>query len=336
MSTHQQHTSIITHNTRQHFLLSQRLPMALFTAGLMFALTACGGGGSSKGNDDPIIDQTPPAPAKVFELIQGKDNNNLTHPLLSANPGGPGSSFNQSLRSGDVLTGNAQDNIIIGGLGVDIIQGGDGDDIMIGGTEDFNSNVDGDAKGADNRDRAFGQAGDDTFIWAPGDGSDIVHGGTGTDVVILGVIGEAKDAQGNTNGAPFFAVSPPNTEGSQDFDGIHLDSNNQPIVSVSDSPGFCSFEDAVANQDIFEQLNIDHIVRFSIRNIANQFDAGQRNDDDGLRIALTLKGIEFVVCTTRELDANNSNNIEVIDISGPTPIAADIRDLPEYVQALIQ
>ena len=289
-------------------ILTMRKPATVILASLIVSLTACGGG-----SDNPI-DNTPPA--KQFYLIQGNDRNNVTNPLLSENPAGPGSSFNQSLRSGDILTGDKKDNIIIGALGVDVIQGYEGDDIMIGGTEDFNSSVDGDARGSDNRDRAFGHSGNDTFIWAPGDGSDFVHGGEDIDVVILGLLGETQDAEGNTEGAPFFAVNPPNTVGSQDFDGIHLDNNNQPIVSVSTSPGFCSFENATLNQGLFEQLNIDHIVRFSIRNIANQFDAGQRDDDDGLRIALSLKEMEFVVCATRELDnSNNANNIEVFDLS---------------------
>ncbi len=314
----------------------QRMPTAIIAVSLIALLTACGGGSGGGSNDDAAdVDNTPPA--KQFQLVQGTDRNNGSNSLLSANPAGVGGSPNQSLRSGDVLIGNEEDNIIIGGLGVDVLQGYDGDDIMIGGTEDFNSNVDGDGRGADNRDRSFGQNGDDTFIWAPGDGSDFFDGGEGIDVVMLGVIGEAQDAAGNTDGAPFFAVSPPNAEGSQDFDGIHLDANNQPIVNVSGSPGFCTFEDAVANEGLFQQLNIDHIVRFSLRNIANQFEAGERTDDDGLRVALTLKNTEFVVCTERELDnIDSANNIEVFDISGPTPIAAEVADLPDYVQALIQ
>ncbi len=328
-------TALKNINVRQqdyHSTLKQRMPMAIIAASLITLLTACGGGSN---NDKAEVDNTPPA--KQFQVVQGTDLDDGSNPLLSANPGGPGSSFNQSLRAGDVLTGNEQDNIIIGGLGVDVLQGRDGDDIMIGGTEDFNSNVDGDDKGADNRDRSFGQNGNDTFIWAPGDGNDFLDGGEDIDVVILGVVGEAQDASGNTEGAPFFAVNPPNTAGSLDFDGIHLDANNQPIVDVSGSPGFCTFVDAVVNEGLFQQLNIDHIVRFSIRGIANQFDAGERIDDDGLRVALTLKNIEFVVCAKRDLDTlDNANNIEVFDISGPTPITAEVTDLPDYVQALIQ
>lgn len=302
----------------------------LIAACLIAALTACSSDSDGDGGDD----NTPPA--KQFQSITGLDNNSKNNVLLSLNPGGPGGSSNQSLRAGDVLTGDAQDNVIIGGLGVDILLGNGGDDILIGGTEDFNSNVDGDARGADNRDRAMGNNGDDVFIWAPGDGSDFFDGGDGIDVVIFGVLGEARDATGNTDGAPFFAVNPPNTNGSQDFDGIHLDANNQPRVRVSESPGFCTVVDAVANADVFDQLNIDHIVRFTLRNIANQFDALERVDDDGLRVAITMKNTEFVVCTKRELDAdNNTNNIEVFNISGATPVAAEIEDLPEYIQALI-
>lgn len=278
-----------------------------------------------------------PAIVKQFQLVQGSDNNQKQNPLLSLNPGGPGGSPNQSLRAGDVLNGDTQDNILIGGLGVDLLLGNAGDDILIGGTEDFNSNVDGDDNGSDNRDRAIGHSGDDVFIWAPGDGSDFFDGGEGTDVIIFGVLGETRDANGNTDGAPFFAVNPPNgNPGSQDFDGIHLDEKNQPRVRVSESPGFCSVVDSQAAQGSFEQLNIDNIVRFSLRTIANAFDAGEREDDDGLRVAVTLKNTEFLVCTRRQLDADNAaNNIEVFDIRHGIPLAAEISDLPEYVQEII-
>src|SRR5690606_30348548 len=121
--------------------------------------------------------------AKSFTLLQGSDLNTKANPLLDDNPGGPGGSTNQSLRAADVLQGSSSDDLIVGALGADILIGGAGDDILIGGTEDFNASVDGDNRGADDRDRAFGNAGDDTFIWAPGDGSDFFDGGVGTDVV---------------------------------------------------------------------------------------------------------------------------------------------------------
>lgn len=322
-----------------------RIPMAIAMALVTASLSACGGGSYDDANEHVVIPppNTAPTPApappevKQFQLIMGTDVNTKNHPLLSLNPGGPGGSPNQSLRAGDVLVGDELDNIIIGGLGVDVLLGYEGDDILIGGTEDFNSSVDGDNNGSDNRDRALGYDGDDTFIWAPGDGSDFFDGGDGNDVVIFGFLGELRDAGGNTEGAPFFGANPPNTDGSQDFDGIFLDENNQPVVNVSGSPGFCNVVNASENQQAFNDLGIDNVVRFSLRNIANQFQAGERTDDDGLRVAITLRNTEFVVCTKREIDADNSaNNIEVINISGDTPIAATLADLPEHIQAIIQ
>lgn len=317
---------------------AKRIAITVVAAFITVSLTGCGG----SSYDDPVDSPTPETPApppvvKQFQQVLGVDKNTKSHPLLSLNPGGPGGSSNQSLRAGDVLMGGELDDIIIGGLGVDVLLGYDGDDILIGGTEDFNSNVDGDDNGSDNRDRALGHDGDDAFIWAPGDGSDFFDGGDGIDVVIFGILGEASDADGNTDGAPFFAVNPPSGAGSQDFDGIFLDENYQPVVSVSGSPGFCSVVDAVENQAAFSQLNIDNVVRFSLRNFANQFDAGDRPTDDGLRVAVTLKNTEYLVCTKRELDADNAtNNIEVINISGDTPVVAAITDLPQHIQAILQ
>ncbi len=330
---------IRTHNTSTYISSKpsanafKRLKLVSVLAATLLA--GCGSDSDYEDTDVEVPDDTPVV--KQFVAVLGSDSNQKSHPLLSLNPGGPGGSPNQSLRAGDVLNGDAQDNILIGGLGVDLLVAGDGDDILIGGTEDFNSNVDDDGNGSDNRDRAFGQNGDDVFIWAPGDGSDFFDGGEGTDVIIFGVLGEARDAEGNTEGAPFFAVNPPNgNPGSQDFDGIHLDENNAPQVRVSDSPGFCSVVDTVEAEQSFELLDIDNIVRFSLRAIANDFDAGVRDDDDGLRVSVSLKNTEFLVCTRRELDSQNAaNNIAVFDIRSGVPTEADFSVLPEYVQSII-
>ncbi len=322
-------------------ILSQREKRAInsFSAAALcasiFLLPGCGSSSSSTPNDRSNSDNDGNV-AKIFSVQVGSDINTKENSLLSLNLGGPGGSSNQSLRAGDILRGNGNDDLLIGGLGVDILIGGAGDDILIGGTEDFNSSVDGDELGADNRDRAFGQDGDDLFIWAPGDGSDFFDGGEGKDVIIFGIIGEQKDADGTTEGAPFFNVNP-SGEGSKDFDGIYTDENGQPKIQVSNSPGFCSLIDIQVHADTLNELELDQIVRFSIRGIANAFDAGERSDDDGLRVAVSIKNTEYVVCTRRDFDSEvGLSNVEVLKISSGVPVVAAISDLPEYIQVLIQ
>lgn len=330
------------------YLKSHDLKSWLCIFSVLFLIVACGGGSEGGGNDNTPnaapepSGNTPPANDvplnKVFNVIEGNDLNTKNSPVLSLNPGGPGGSPNQSLRAGDVLQGDATDNVIIGGLGVDLLLGNGGDDILIGGTEDFNSNVDGDNRLADNRDRAIGGEGDDTFIWAPGDGSDFFDGGAGTDVVVFGILGESRDSDQNTDGAPFFGVNPPGSVGSQDFDGIFLESpNNTPVVSVSTSPGFCSVIDQLENTAELDLLNLDKLVRFTLRNLANGFDSGAQSEDDGLRVAVSLKNTEFLVCTKRDVTENGGDeNIEVLDLRGDTVALASINDLPEYVRSLLQ
>ena len=324
--------------TDQQTRLTGRFGLCLLVAA---ALTGCGGGNSN--NDIPEQEQEeqpapPPPPPVARTVFQGTDQNSVTSALLSLNAQGPGGSPNQSLRGGDVLQGAETDDVLIGGLGIDILLGGDGDDVLIGGTEDFNSSVDGDDRGSDNRDRGFGGNGDDAFIWAPGDGSDFFDGGDGIDAVIFAVVGEQRDSDGSTEGAPFFNVNPPGSEGSADFDGIFLDTDtNLPAARASNSPGFCTALDTTTNETELAALELDHLVRFSLRAIANDFDAGVRTDDDGLRVAISLRNTEFLVCTRRDFIADNgAENIEVLDLttSPPTPVTLD--DLPESIQELIQ
>ncbi len=66
-----------------------------------------------------------------------------------------------------------------GGAGNDNITGGDGNDHLFGG--DGNDTITG-GRGNDN---LFGGAGDDTFIWNPGDGSDIIEGQSGNDTMLF-------------------------------------------------------------------------------------------------------------------------------------------------------
>lgn len=312
---------------------------------VLTAITALATACSDSGDDNDRIDSNAPtdnveqSDTPMLPLVlQGSDLNNIGSPILSLNPDGPGGSPNQSLRSGDVLQAGPDASVMVGGLGIDVLIGGVGDDVLIGGTEDFNSSVDGDDRGSDNRDRVFGAEGDDIFIWAPGDGSDFFDGGPGVDVVAFGVLGEQRDNNGNTDGAPFFNVNPPGTDGSGNFDGIYLDpATNLPTVRVSGSPGFCTVLDQSTHPAELQTLSLDHLIRFSLRGIANAFDAGAREDDDGLRVALSLRNVEYLVCTKREItDGGGTENIEVLNISTSPPTMATLAELPASIQQQIQ
>lgn len=232
----------------------------------------------------------------------------------------------QSLQFGDILQGTVNNDLLIGALGIDVLMGGDGDDILIGGTEDFNPL---------NRDRAFGQAGDDTFLWAPGDGNDLFDGGEGLDVLFMTLVGENTGPNGESEGAPFFGVSPPNSSGAFDFDGIFESSPGIPVVNVANGPGFCELVEADAeNATGLEELELDHLVRFVLRGPRAAFDAADPNIDPatldtGLRVSVHLKDVEFLVCggatagTVQILDLR-SVPAQVVSVSALPIVAADL------------
>ena len=247
--------------------------------------------------------------------------------LYSANRGSNGGG-DQSLQFGDVLQGTPYNDLIVGGLGIDILFGGEGDDFLIGGTEDFNSF---------NRDRAFGQEGEDSFIWSPGDGDDFFDGGPGLDVVFLTLIGESKDDNGESASAPFFSVNPPSKAGSQNFDGIFEQSPGVPVINVAGGPGFCEVvERDEENKQGLEDLGLDHLVRFILRGPRAAFDAADSSFDpatldDGLRIALHLKNVEFLVCAGKTADT-----IRVLDLRVVPAQEVDISSLPTRAASLLQ
>ncbi|TQV70586.1 hypothetical protein FKG94_21440 [Exilibacterium tricleocarpae] len=227
------------------------------------------------------------------EVIIGNDLNSADSTIeaiaeaYSGNRGTNGGG-DQSLQLGDVLQGTAEDDTIIGALGIDILSGRDGDDVLIGGTEDFNPF---------NRDRAFGDAGDDSFIWAPGDGNDFFNGGEGIDVLFMAQI--AETSSGGVETGPVFTV-----DNSGDFDGIFLNEKNNPLVKVA-GPGFCEIvEKDTSNSDALAELDLDHLVRFVLRGPRQAFNLALETDpdtdpdllDSGLRIAIHMKSVEFLVC----------------------------------------
>ena len=84
-----------------------------------------------------------------------------------------------------------------GGDGYDTLNGGDGADALFGGAQ--NDRVDGNG-GAD---IGFLGTGHDTFVWDPGDGSDIVEGQGGTDTLLFNGSGGSENFDFSANGQRF-------------------------------------------------------------------------------------------------------------------------------------
>lgn len=262
------------------------------------------------------------------DLNSAQSSDPLIAALFSGNRGTNGGG-DQSQQFGDTLEGSPDDDVLIGGLGIDVLFGAEGNDILLGGTEDFNPF---------NRDRAFGEAGNDVFIWAPGDGNDFFDGGEGEDVLIVSLVGESRNADGETAGAPFFTVSPPGRPGSGDFDGIFLDPDSgMPVVDFLNSPGFCEVLGTEGNG--LSALGLDHLTRFILRGPANAFDQALAADpnvdpdtlDTGLRIAVHLSNTEYVVCTSRD-----GNEIEVFDLRTSPVVKTTVDVLPEPAYSLLR
>jgi Ca2+-binding RTX toxin-like protein len=86
----------------------------------------------------------------------------------------------------DSLTGGSGAGTLHGGNGNDKLAGGNGDETLFG--DNGNDSIDGN-KGADTG--VLGN-GNDTFIWDPGDGSDVVEGQNGHDTMVFNGAGAAE------------------------------------------------------------------------------------------------------------------------------------------------
>ena len=118
------------------------------------------------GNDKVVLSNL--AEPKRIEAGEGNDYVNLSASIDGVVFGGDGD---------DVLIGSAEADFLDGGRGNDALfgrgandqlLGGEGDDFLVGGL------------GADVN---FGGSGSDTFVWNPGDGSDVVEGDSGVDAM---------------------------------------------------------------------------------------------------------------------------------------------------------
>ena len=248
-----------------------------------------------------------------FNLQIGADNNNFDNPFIQPqDPAESGGGRDQSLQNGDVLFGTRRDDIQIGKLGVDILLGSSGRDVQIGGLEHFTD-------GPNRSDRAFGGQHQDVFLWKPGDASDFIDGGKHDDAVVLGLVGEPDD-----KGQPVFEVLNDGQAGE-----VFLDPHTGlPLVDVTNSPGFCPVIDASFSHDAAEELEalgLDHLVQFVLRGVRNDFENGVQKEDNGLRITLHLKDVEYVVCASRD-----GGVIEVIDLRKSPPVVESLADIDDH------
>ncbi len=193
--------------------------------------------------------------AGTADVLIGADDDNVDNPIIQPIAPPP----NQSLNNADILQGFGGCDVLIGLKGNDVLDGGDGPDITIGGVERF------DPEGFGNRDVIFGGAGNDTNLWAPGDGSDAFIGGPGgRDAQVFGLIDTGFDD------VPDLAA----VSGTFSETGL-------PTANLTGSPGFCRLE-YVGDQN----LGFDFLVRFFVRATGN------------LAVTIRLTDVEQVFCTS--------------------------------------
>ncbi len=121
------------------------------------------------GADTITLDQLTSSLPKVIDAGDGNDNVNVsgsggTYTIF----GGLGDDILRGSTGIDTIDGGAGDDQIFGMGGADLLRGGDGNDVIVGGA------------GAD---RIFGGAGSDLIVWNPGDGTDVVEGEEGQDIL---------------------------------------------------------------------------------------------------------------------------------------------------------
>jgi hypothetical protein len=110
----------------------------------------------------------------------------------------------------------------------------------------------------------FGGTGNDTSVWAPGDGSDAFLGASGLDAQVFGVIDRNANNVPTRSGA--YSEFP----------------SGVPTAEVTGSPGFCTLERIGAANS----LNYDYLVRFFARS------------SGALAVTVRVEDTEQVFCTS--------------------------------------
>lgn len=155
-----------------------------------------------------------------------------------------------------VATGDAGNDLMIGGSAADSLSGGDGDDTIVGGR---------------GNDTMIGGTGNDRLVWNNGDGSDTISGGSGYDVV------EVNDARG----AGDDLVLGKGSDGKAVFDRVNL----VPFKLTVDTAE--KFE--VNNSGGDDRLKVNNLAHTGVKLV--EFRGGEGQDTlDGSATATALIG----------------------------------------------
>jgi hypothetical protein len=111
------------------------------------------------------------------QLLIGADDDRQDNAALQA-----GAATNQSLNRTDIIIGGPANDVMFGLNGNDFMDGRAGRDIILGGPDGGTP-----PGGPPNSDIMFGGADNDVNLWAPGDGSEVFIGGSGSrDALVFG------------------------------------------------------------------------------------------------------------------------------------------------------
>lgn len=238
-------------------------------------------------------------------LVQGNDSNVQTSGFFDNNTGRDMSQENSDFLRAQRPNQRRDFAIVQGKLGRDMLLGTNNKEIIIGGTEHFVG---------PNKDIAFGGKRRSFFLWTPGDGSDYFNGGEGVDTIVFGLIREDNDFDGVPDD---FAVFNDGQAGNVVFDAV----TGLPEMNVGASPGFCE----VNNDPGVAAVNADALILFGIR---AQRDNGDEDGDDGKRVTISTKNVEFAVCT----ESVDGGDVDIFDLRVNPPQLIEFNQLPRGVQ----
>jgi Ca2+-binding RTX toxin-like protein len=269
--------------------------------------------------------------ARGGQLLIGNDDDDPANATIQP----PGVAANQSLRKGDQLVGGRGADVLIGRLGPDTLLSGvdeykEKGDVIVGGTERGS-----DVNAFPPSDIAKSGFGDDTFIWAPGDGSDAFIGGeppsrvtvykrkrirvgNRTIRILRKVRVKTKDDT-DTLVLGSMLLSPGDNTQPRLFDSrfgqlpkVFASDRNLP-TSLSDTTptppiiGFCEIVRAPAG------LGYDHLVRFFVEATGVQ------------AVTIRVKGVEQVLCGTRNEDGITQTSLGRRGNSDPRVVTTDFQ-----------